>query len=300
LAWDPRTGQERWRRPHTDYSRPGFSPDGTRLVTLDGGTVISIVDAASGGSLATLDTGGPDPLTFLALAPDGEVVAAIRNGTELLLLRVITGETLASTEVEPGRVPLQFSPDGQQLAVGGDGTRLLLFDTSNLLSRTLETIAGYPGGEMCPHVRQVAFSRTGARLALIAGCWFQVWEVGEEVTLVRSVKAREPVCNGAQLGPPGMIPFALTPASSVRGPSTARPCARCFRLPCHGPAPAGPPSHGLAGLATPGWKRPGLVRTTLGSGPRCAARHGGGRQDPRPLFCWKLSKIDSIMHECSG
>jgi len=111
-----------------------FSSD-AKLLALQGGSRITIVDVATGAATATFSTqdgGGPIlGLTFIA----GTRVLASGTSAAVTLSAVPSGQQLATFEGDPaGLNAFGVSADGRRLAVGGGTGRVDLYDISALLA----------------------------------------------------------------------------------------------------------------------------------------------------------------------
>jgi WD40 repeat protein/DNA-binding SARP family transcriptional activator len=145
-----------------------FSPDGERLVTLEGeyadtspmATASSVhvwdvasrepVDLQLGGHTAAVNTA--------AFSPDGRILATGGNDARVVLHDAATGVALGPPLSFGSYVfSLSFSPDGTRLAVGTQQGESLIFDVA-----TGAQLASLPGEGI---VSKVAFSPDGRRIA---------------------------------------------------------------------------------------------------------------------------------------
>ncbi len=118
LLGPPLTGQGGWVR------NVAFSPDGTRIVSANGGDwTVSIWDAVTGEMTSAL-FGHTDEVWSAVFAPDGEtIISGSADGRVALwdpaypypLVRRLTGHTNEVTSVA-------FSPDGQLIASSSGAT----------------------------------------------------------------------------------------------------------------------------------------------------------------------------------
>jgi len=109
--------------------------------------------------------GLPDWLTWLALRPDGALLAiGDRTGTVTLLDTArlsILGQIKPPSDAEGMLFALTFSPDGRQLAVGSPGGQIFLWSVANpSLPQLALRLPGQRG-----MVTSVVFDPRGQRLA---------------------------------------------------------------------------------------------------------------------------------------
>lgn len=91
-----------------------FSPDGTRVITVD--SVAHIWDVASGDEIYTLDSNGGPP-RYAAFSPDGRFVATASWGGSIVIWSVESGrETIRFAGDGTSVVHLEFSPRGDLLS----------------------------------------------------------------------------------------------------------------------------------------------------------------------------------------
>jgi eukaryotic-like serine/threonine-protein kinase len=146
-----------------------FSPDSKLLAT--GGIELSLWDVSSGREIRRF-TGHTNPLTGIALSPDGQVLASREGGgtadSALRLWEVSSGRGL-ETIVFPfysGNRPVAFSPNGVLVATAS-GSRVRLYEVANGRERPAPTVTGATSG-----VIAIAFSPDGKMLATAS------WEKG--------------------------------------------------------------------------------------------------------------------------
>jgi len=98
-----------------------FTPDGTALAAAGGNArefVTNIWDVASGQSLAVLS--GHDGIIWdLAFSPDGRMLASVSSDKTAQIYDWRKGDMLKTLNFPGEVVSVNFSPDGQILAVGG-------------------------------------------------------------------------------------------------------------------------------------------------------------------------------------
>lgn len=95
-----------------------FSPDGTEILVAEG-ELLHRLDTATGQVTETL-TGGDRRICDLAYSPDGKQIASIDlRGVVRLWEKHVKAFTFRREHSRSGKYTLLFSPDGQQLIVGG-------------------------------------------------------------------------------------------------------------------------------------------------------------------------------------
>jgi WD40 repeat protein len=170
-----------------------FSPDGDLLAVGDQESV-RVLTAATGQPVITLTSAitGPTqwPRSEPVFSPDGTLVAAIQNGTTVVVWDVATGQerlNLAGhTDVVFG---LAMSPDGQRLAtIAYDRTARLWDLTTGAAVYTLTDVYTSSTPLSGPlaiggHWIDIAFSPDGAKLATAGANSVKVWDAatGDEL-----------------------------------------------------------------------------------------------------------------------
>ncbi|MEQ1785873.1 MAG: WD40 repeat domain-containing protein, partial [Acidimicrobiales bacterium] len=130
------------------------SADGQRLAVRRADGVIDVMRRDTFAVLQTIDLseglpadGEPDDLDIVALAPDGDQLAAVGPAGVAAVWEVASGdlvEVLPGTSQDAGYLPVQglaYSPDGTRLVVKTPSNRVSLYDTSDfarLASQQLE------------------------------------------------------------------------------------------------------------------------------------------------------------------
>jgi WD40 repeat protein len=142
--------------------RVTFSPDGTRLVSVDHDNTVKLWDAVTGKELATFTSGHPYTSSFdwtVVFSPDGTRLASGCVGTTVKLLDAVTGKELATLTGHAHKVTsVVFSPDGTRLASGSENNTVKLWDA--VTGKELATLTGHTDA-----VTSVTFSPDGTRLA---------------------------------------------------------------------------------------------------------------------------------------
>jgi WD40 repeat protein len=159
-----------------------LSPDG-RLVAARGmGSVLRLWELTTGKEVLTLPGFG-GPLRAVAVSPDGRFVVTDVGRPQDLAPGDVRVWELATRRVVHHRRGrgVAFSPDGQLLAVGGNGNVITLVDLAD--GRETRTLAGHEGV-----VAGLAFSADGRRLA--SASWdttVRVWDMatGRSVQTLR-------------------------------------------------------------------------------------------------------------------
>jgi WD40 repeat protein len=219
ILWEAATGKEMHRikgQPQPDNRRfvvatsrgggeaPGmaFTPDGKALAVAmtefkeqkSITSSLKIWDVASGKETGEIK--GPEgvPMSAVAFAPDGKVLAfgAVNN---VHLCEPDTGKELRQIKVPDGVASLVFAPDGKALAVRGRSQQVRLWDTETgkELYQLGETAPVQPGGAVAfvlvasaaPETRNLAFSPDGKRIATASGSTVRLWDAatGKELPL---------------------------------------------------------------------------------------------------------------------
>jgi WD40 repeat protein len=110
-----------------------FSPDGSRLASIDQDGTARVWDATTGQAVLTLatDTHGNYANGGIAFSPDGRQLATIQHDRAVRIWDSATGDVLLTLPEQTGQamntggplLALAFSPDGNRLATGAtDGT----------------------------------------------------------------------------------------------------------------------------------------------------------------------------------
>lgn len=151
--WPVAGGAPRVLEGHTqNVNGVGFSADGQALVSAGYDATVRIwpLTGNAAPAIATL----PTPLNAVAVAPDGEIVAAGANGR--LYLVTMKGETTGELDVtETPVIALALSPDGTRVAAAGIRGSVAIIDRkARAIERTLVgpglpvwSVAFFPDGK---------------------------------------------------------------------------------------------------------------------------------------------------------
>lgn len=147
---------------------PAWSPDGTRIVFVDGPGVEdvssgkTIVPAPAGFTIARLDGSGTrrvgvGEVFSVSWSPDGKRIAfTVRRDDSIHLYRLATGKARTLARIPGGTHDLAWSPDGTQIAVSDDkGIELVDVSTSRVSKLTGEG----SGARWSPDGTRIAFNR---------------------------------------------------------------------------------------------------------------------------------------------
>lgn len=124
-----------------------FSPDGDVLVSSSTDGTVKVWDPVSGEALLPALDGTQDVIRHLAISSDGRILAGATQSLEssIYLWELATGEVLPRLVIREDEIrslvrTLQFSPDGQLLAVGDWRGKLHLFAVTALRTGRAEPL----------------------------------------------------------------------------------------------------------------------------------------------------------------
>jgi WD40 repeat protein len=170
-----------------------FTPDGTQLITSGQDRTIRTWDLETGKRLSSRDV--PVPVTGLALASGGKVLAEARVGTVLFTERA-SGRVIDRLEYPTGeRTAVASSPDDHSIAAGGAGGEVVVWDT--LQRRTTRVFRGHSGA-----VRALAFEPDGHLVSGGTDQTVRVWDASREAEVRTLARVGEGV-GGLALAPDG-------------------------------------------------------------------------------------------------
>ncbi len=136
---------------------PAYRPDGSSLAVGDGGTVVKLLDAATGSVLKTF-RGEQGLIRCLAFSPDGTALCSANQLGSVTVWDVNSGLVRREIRGHVGEtISVAFSPDGSRIASCSADQTVRIWD----LKRGLEllTLRGHTFG-----VRSIAFHPDGTRL----------------------------------------------------------------------------------------------------------------------------------------
>lgn len=163
-----------------------FSPDGQTIASGSYDETVKLWDAASGNLKQTLkaNAGG---VSALAISPDGQKVGSGGPDRELMVFDATNGKLLYVKNFDGSILALDFSPDGQTLAVAT--SKIYLLDSANgTLKHSIPTENFYALG--------VAFSPDGKTLAGSFSSEVKLWDSANgnlKQTLAKSADSAHPL-----------------------------------------------------------------------------------------------------------
>jgi len=181
-----------------------FSPDGDLLAVGDLESV-RVLTADTGQPVITLTSASAGPTQYPrsepVFSPDGTLVAALKNGTTVVVWDVATGQERLNLDGHTDVVfGLAMSPDGQRLAtIAYDLTARLWDLTTGAAVYTLTDVYTSPGPlEIGGQPIDIAFSPDGAKLVTVGGTSVKVWDAATGDELV-----------SLQLLPPELLAYTV-------------------------------------------------------------------------------------------
>lgn len=139
LVWDALSGRLRANlRGHTDMPLAvAFAPDSQTVITGGRDATVRVWDVASGRQRLML-RGHARPVTGVAISQDGSLLASVSADGDLRVWSMSRGQLQWHRSLEPLTLKkVEFSPDGQRLAVIGDN---FIYDHD---SSTFQRLGGY-------------------------------------------------------------------------------------------------------------------------------------------------------------
>jgi len=188
-----------------------FSPDGTTIVSGSSDTTVRIWNVRSRKPVGSPLCGHTSTVFSVVYTPDGQQILSGSDDGTILVWDGLTGELLSQTVSKSGGIfTLSISPDGNQVLAGGvagvhawtrTGKDLLPMETpAYLRSKSVYSFAFSPDGKslvfadgdhvhiqagqstryvgkLANHIRQVAFSPDGSRIAFgnVEVVW--IWDI---------------------------------------------------------------------------------------------------------------------------
>lgn len=180
-----------------------YTPDGSRLLTLDeGGTVIAW-DVATNEEVLRVES-GPDSFGKIALHPDGGAFAVSCGDGQIKTFDTETGEPRRSWAAHTGNVQaVTYTPDGNQLLSGGNDGVIRMWN-----ARTGEFTGSMPVGQI---VQDVAINEHGTTAAAALDSGNVLLFDPESGTAIRTIEAHP---KNLHSGVPGAIRIAFRPGSN--------------------------------------------------------------------------------------
>jgi WD40 repeat protein len=122
--WDLASGKIASVFPEVGIYRADFSPDGRRLVTVDGSMdgVADVWDAVAGKRLAILRHGSA--VESAAFSPDGDTIVTATQDGVVRLWDAASGRELTTVGAHDGAQAVVFSPDGRTVATAAEDVRI--------------------------------------------------------------------------------------------------------------------------------------------------------------------------------
>jgi WD40 repeat protein/serine/threonine protein kinase len=185
-----------------------FNPDGTRILTADGGTVRVWDTRSFSGVRVIRDTKGA--VRSVRFSPNGRMVASAELNGDAKLWDAASGKTVLTLKEVAGRGPtapvlptaIVFSPDSASLAVGSSGGRVRILDPiSGSPLRELKVVESEKSAQSLTYRQSLTWSPDGKRLA---ACWdktVRVWDT-DSWTSVTEIQLLDKV-NGVAFSPDG-------------------------------------------------------------------------------------------------
>jgi cytochrome c len=231
--WSLNDGGQQVREGHSQQvNGVAFTPDGRSLVSVGYDSELRIWPLA-GGAPNTIALGSP--LNAVAVAPNGEIVAAGADGK----LHFLTTEGREGGEAQAGQtaiVALAVSPDGMSVAAAAIGGHVAVIDRQTRNITQMLAASGSP-------VWSVAFLPDNATLL-----------TGGADGKIRSWNARTGASIGASQAAPG---DPLAAYAGDHGAEVFRACVACHTLSEKDAQRAGPSLAGLYGrriASLPGYR----------------------------------------------
>ena len=162
-------------RGHTGHvNAVRTTPDGRVVLSVSGDGTMRLWESATGVSIRTLSAGVP--LWTMALAADGERVAAAGGGRRVHLFRTATGEQVFPNKDHQTSIDrLAFSPDGRWLASGDTDGNVRLRDVASGVVGVTFKVPRF--------VSSLCFVPDGSRLLTVSEGEARFWDTGTGAAL---------------------------------------------------------------------------------------------------------------------
>jgi WD40 repeat protein len=148
--WDVQRGEILWQRPMDVEPHPRLCaccPNGKRLALADGAGTLQMLRAEDGHVLLEAQVSSEPSNCYLAVSPDGALVAPSLHGNDIVLYRTGDLSVAARLRGHARRVNnVAFSPDGTRLASAGEDG-LKLWDVAS--GREVATLYGHAFNVTC-------------------------------------------------------------------------------------------------------------------------------------------------------
>jgi len=163
-VWDANSGEELMTLAghEAGIASLDLSTDGKQIVSRDYGGIIKVWDADNGKELLTINTETDKAWwnKFVAISSDGKRIIAGINDNRVCEWDAATGEKLRTFSSQEQRIRIvQYSPDGQQIAMGCGGGMLKIMERE-----TEKEMILLEGKGRDSSVRSLCFSPDGQRL----------------------------------------------------------------------------------------------------------------------------------------
>lgn len=161
VLWDTHTGApQRTLDGHATRDVTGlvFVPDGRRLVSCGHDGRVQCWNVDNGERLWDYQTQGGLWVHDIAISPGGQYVWVLMNNDTLLPIDARNGRAGSAVSVPPGAMCFSFLPDGQQVALGLDGPRIVDLATGTPAERFASELQIGP-------IRALDFAPDGHQLA---------------------------------------------------------------------------------------------------------------------------------------
>lgn len=166
VLWDLETNKERaaYRDGKEDVKKLAFAPDGAVVILTP--SCVRVWDAAANQIRREIKAGNPaEQFVTTALLPDRERLAAMCQDRKLRIWRLADGVCVQTWPVTVNLIrlegcPFEASPDGNYLAMRGQGSRFHVWD-----AKTGKELKAANKGAAFANIDVMAFSPDGRLLA---------------------------------------------------------------------------------------------------------------------------------------